>query len=261
MFKKTISYAVLFSAVLLTGCNNEYEAPKNSSLHSSNVNSSSLNSNNQTYQPTYESAEDKELKEILAKMKAQDPSIVDAYFSVDENGEKMLNLVKKDENAPVDNVAGTGSNSSSSEGSGSSALSTFMWSMAGGFAASMLYDSFTKNKGNMSAVTSQYKPSATGRSSFAAYNATKQASVKNYQAYQNKLAPVKSPNSLNSTQKLKPVDATKKVQPLSQDAYRNQPYKTQVVKQKPTTSAASNYVKPKPAQKQRSFGFGRSKRR
>lgn len=258
MFKKTIAYAVLFSAVLLTGCNNEYEAPKNSSLHSSNAPSSSVSNNNQTYQPTYESAEDKELKEILAKMKAQDPSIVDAYFSVDENGEKMLNLVKKDENASTESVAG--GNSSSSEGSGQSALSTFMWSMAGGFAASMLYDAFTKNKGNMSAVTNQYKPVSTGRSSFSSYAANKQASVRNYQAYQNKLAPAKPFNTLGSAQKLKPVDATKKAQPLSQDAYRNQPYKTQVVPQKNTATSGSNYVKPKAATKQRTFGFGRKRR-
>lgn len=51
--------------------------------------------------------EDTELKEQVAKLKATDPSVKDAYYSVDENGEKQLHVItenKEDPSKVSDNV-------------------------------------------------------------------------------------------------------------------------------------------------------------
>lgn len=224
--KKTFVYAVIFSTIFATGCDQKSETPHNTSISNHTINTAG----DQAYQSLYETEEEKELKTIVEKMKLQDPTIVDAYYSFDKQGEKILNVVKEDEST----VGDTNGNSSD----GSSGLSTFMWSMAGGFAASMLYDSFTKNKGNMNAVSNQYRPMGTNRSTYSQYTANKQNSVKQYRALNSNIKPV--PSAVNSTRKLTPVDTTKNVQPLSQNSYRDQSYKVrEVTKPKPSTKKSS----------------------
>ncbi len=235
--KKTMMYACLFSAVFMVGCDqsSEYKAPIGSSLEKTVT----TQSGSSQYQSTYETEDEKELKTIVEKMKSQDPTIVDAYYSVDEQGQKILNVVKQDE---------TSSDSGNTSADGSSGLSTFMWAMAGGLTANMLYNAFTSNKGNMSAVSNQYRPMGTTRSSYSQYTANKQSSVSKYRSLNSNIKPV--PKAVNSTSKLTPVDTTKKAQPLSQNSYRDQPYKVREV------------TKPKPKPKKSFFstkksGFGK----
>lgn len=241
--KKTFVYAVIFSTIFATGCEQKSETPHNASISNHTINTAG----DQTYQSLYETDEEKELKAIVEKMKVQDPSIVDAYYSINEQGEKILNLVKRDEN-----LVNSGVQSESSADS-SSGLSTFMWSMAGGFAASMLYDSFTKNKGNMNAVSNQYKPMSMNRSSYSQYTEKKQSSVKSYRSLQSKsISQVKDPVK---QQKLTPVNSTKSVQPLSQNAYRDQPYKNDI-KEVKQTKKKSTYS---PFRKKSGFSFRRKR--
>ena len=131
-----LSFLVI-SSILMVGCDqgNDYKLPEK-------------NSQSTTVIPAPPSAqitqEQAELKEYLAQMQAKDPSIVDAYYGVDENGEKVLHVIQKDES------------STASDGSGS-ALSSFMWSMAGGLTGAMLMNAFM-NRGGMSGMTNNYPP-------------------------------------------------------------------------------------------------------
>lgn len=94
--KKTISYAMIFSAIFMVGCEQkEYQTPAERGVSNSTTTQTTA-PNSQAYQAISETAEDKELKDMVAQMKAQDPSIVDAYYSVDEAGQKILNLVKEE---------------------------------------------------------------------------------------------------------------------------------------------------------------------
>lgn len=233
--KKTISYAMIFSAILMTGCEQkEYQTPAERGVSNSTSTVTTTAPNSQAYQATYETAEDKELKDIVAKMKAQDPSIIDAYYSVDESGQKILNLVKEEAGSLVD-AAGKAVETATS-GSG---LSTFMWAMAGGLTANALFNAFSNNKGNMSALTNQYRPMNTQRGTYQAYQAQKHAAVTNYRSKfssvngvssnRNALAPATNtvrptaPVTNVATNKLTPVKPNAVTgAPLSKEAYRTQ---------------------------------------
>jgi len=234
--KKTISYAMIFSAILMTGCEQkEYQTPTERGVSNSTQTVTTTAPNSQTYQASYETAEDKELKDIVAKMKAQDPSIIDAYYSVDESGQKILNLVKEEAGSVAD--AADKAVETATSGSG---LSTFMWAMAGGLTANALFNAFSSNKGNMSALTNQYKPMGTQRGTYQAYQAQKHSAVTNYRSKfapnngfnsnRNALSP--SVNTANrpttpvtntTTNKLTPVKPNAVTgAPLSKEAYRTQ---------------------------------------
>lgn len=259
--KKTISYAMIFSAIFMVGCEQkEYQTPSERGVSNSTPTQTHTTApNSQAYQAVSETAEDKELKDMVAKMKAQDPSIVDAYYSVDEAGQKILNLVKEEAGAAVD-AAGNVVESATS-GSG---LSTFMWAMAGGLTASALFNAFSNNKGNMAAVNNQYRPMDTKRGTYSSYQAQKQSAVSNYRS---KFTPVNGMNSNRNalspsvntatrpttsvtnapTNKFTPVTPNSATgAPLSKDAYR-----TQVVT-KPKSSD-STYQAAKPAKKTSMF--------
>lgn len=258
--KKTISYAMIFSAIFMVGCEQkEYQTPSERGVSNSTTTQTQTTApNSQAYQAISETAEDKELKDMVTKMKAQDPSIVDAYYSVDEAGQKVLNLVKEEASAAVD-AAGNAVESATSGGG----LSTFMWAMAGGLTASALFNAFNNNKGNMAAVNNQYRPMDTKRGTYSSYQAQKQSAVSNYRSKfspvngtnsnRNALAPAKAPvrptTSVTNapTNKFTPVtpNATTGA-PLSKDAYR-----TQVVTKPKSTD--SSYQAAKPAKKTNMF--------
>lgn len=183
--KKTFIYSMLFTTIFLTGCEQPHDPMKEFSTKS--VEKPSIN---ETVTQATQNI-DPELNEMVKKLQLEDPTIVDAYYSFDENGEKILNIVKED--------------STSKEGS--SGLSTFMWAMAGGLTANMLFNSLSQNKGNMNSVSNQYKPLKRYSSSYDTYKQDKM------------IASNKS--SLQKTNKLTPVDTTKKVAPLSKNAYRD----------------------------------------
>lgn len=258
--KKTISYAMIFSAIFMVGCEQkEYQTPSERGVSNSTPTQTQTTApNSQAYQAVSETAEDKELKDMVAKMKAQDPSIVDAYYSVDEAGQKVLNLVKEEAGSVVDAAGNVVEQATSGSG-----LSTFMWAMAGGLTASALFNAFNKNKGNMAAVNSQYRPMDTKRGTYSSYQAQKQSAVSNYRSKftpvngmnsnRNALAPAKAPVRPTTpvtnapTNKFTPVTPNSATgAPLSKDAYR-----TQVVTKPKTTS--SSYQSAQPAKKTSMF--------
>lgn len=239
----------------MVGCDQkEYKTPAERGVsNSTTTQTSSLNS--QASQSVPETAEERELKDILVKMKQQDPSIVDAYYSVDDSGQKILNLVKEEPS-----TAANTSGSSGESTSGGSGLSTFMWAMAGGLTASALFNAFNSNKGNMSAMTNQYRPMNTQRGTYSSYQAQKQSAVSQYRSKftpvnrmnSNRLAPTNNsisrpttPVTNATTNKFTPVTPnTVTGAPLSKDAYRTQV----VTKPKPTTSSYnSTQVTKKPS--------------
>ncbi|AXF53076.1 MAG: integral membrane protein [Caudoviricetes sp.] len=75
----TAATIVGLSALMLTGC--ESEADKQSNINAATR--SALNS------------DDAELKKALADAQAKDPSVKDVYYSVDENGQRQLNIVRE----------------------------------------------------------------------------------------------------------------------------------------------------------------------
>lgn len=254
--KRTLSYAMIFSVIFMTGCDQkEYKTPAERGVSTSSVaqtpSTASTNQNSQTATAT--TAEEQELKDIVAKMKQQDPSIVDAYYSVDASGQKILNLVKEEAGSVVDS-AGKAVESATS-GSG---LSTFMWAMAGGLTANALYNAFSNNKGNMAAMNNQYRPVNVQRGNYASYQAQKQTAVSQYRSSfkpvtnvnnRNALAPSKNivrpvtapTNAVNSTtNKFSPVtpNATTGA-PLSREAYR-----TQVVTRPKSTTSSYQSAQP-----------------
>lgn len=260
--KKTISYAMIFSAIFMVGCEQkEYQTPSERGVSNSSTTQTHVTApNSQAYKSVSETAEDKELKDMVSKMKEQDPSIVDAYYSVDDAGQKILNVVKEEAGSVVDAAGNVVEQATSGGG-----LSTFMWAMAGGLTASALFNAFNKNKGNMSAVSSQYRPLETRRGSYSSYQAQKQSAVSNYRskfspvnANMNKNRNVMSPSVNTSnrptttvtnapTNKFTPVTPNSATgAPLSKDAYR-----TQVVT-KPKSSETS-YQSAKPAKKTSMF--------
>lgn len=261
--KKMLSFAMMFSVVFMVGCEQkDYQTPAERKSLSSTTHSTQVNS--ETYQSTYVSDEDKELAAMVTKMKQEDPTIIDAYYSVGENGQKVLNLVKQDATTP---------NGSSGTSTTESGISTFMWGMAGGLTASMLMNSFMNNRGNMNAMTNQYKPMSTNRGNYASYQAQKNSAISQYRTSginQNKFNPsTNTSKSIDTTKKLTPVaPSAVKAAPLSQDAYRtappvtnkpastlSQPVETRVIKQAPTQTSSykksSSLFKPSPFKRRR----------
>lgn len=79
--KNTLGLAIALAApVFLAGCD-ESEADKQANIDAATR--SALNS------------DDAELKKALADAQAKDPSIKDVYYSVDENGQRQLNIVRE----------------------------------------------------------------------------------------------------------------------------------------------------------------------
>lgn len=77
-----------------------------------------------------------ELKEQLAKLQAQDPTVKDLYYGVNEDGEKVLNVVRDD---------GNGGNEAS------------VWPLLGGMAAGMLIANML-SAGGVGAYSASHPP-------------------------------------------------------------------------------------------------------
>ncbi len=133
-------------AIAMTGCGaEEVEAPK-PVVETKPVESV------QTEQAVHDEAtkaaleqsnqEQEELKEFLAAAKERDPNIVDAYYSVDSEGNRIINLVR---NAPPAEAAPTAEGAEAKpaeekkeEDEGLGMLETVGLAMAGGMVGSML---------------------------------------------------------------------------------------------------------------------------
>jgi hypothetical protein len=228
---KTLTYALIFSTILLAGCDQSQDNLQNFSAKQM-LPPTITEPINTAVQEVAQNV-DTELLSMVEKLKLEDPTIVDAYYSQDENGEKVLNVVKEDSN-PTE---------------GSSGLSTFMWAMAGGLTANMLFNSMSSNKGNMNSVTNQFKPIKRYSSSYDSYNQDKMTST-----HKSSLNKSINTSTFNSN-KFTPVDTTKQVAPLSKDAYRN----TNVT-QEPKTLTKTVKTKKK-SYLRKSFGRSLFKRR
>lgn len=135
--KKTIlSYAVgaIIAAGALSGCEdssyNESRDPVEAAIQSEAIKLSVQQSN----------TEQKELKDFLRVAKQLDPTITDAYYSTDSNGDKFINVVKA-EKSPDESQQGQ----SITTGNGGGMLQTVGMSMAGGFVGSALANSIIPN--------------------------------------------------------------------------------------------------------------------
>jgi len=84
--------------------------------------------------------DDAELKQALADAKAKDPSITDMYYSVNDKGEKELNVVREVKDPKT----------------GESMASSSVWPLLGGMAAGMLVANMFNSSGG---YNSAYRPS------------------------------------------------------------------------------------------------------
>lgn len=181
------------------------------------------------------SDEQVELQNMLKEMQAKDPSIVDAYYSVNENGEKYLTVVQEDPNATTE--------------SGGSGLSTFMWAMAGGLAANALFNAFSS--GGMKGMVNSHKPSANSVISRSQYLTDKSLSSRRYSSFNNSSV---AGNSLNRTATPQPVQkaVTRPSAPSTATANSMTAQKAKpvtVVKKRPSIKPRKKTFK--------SFGFGK----
>lgn len=125
-----LALAVALPAVMLVGCNDETTyTPSTAEIDSATR--SQINK------------DDAELKEALAAAKAKDPSVKDVYYSVNEKGEKELNIVREVKD-PV---------------TGESKASSDIFPLLGGMAAGMLI-------GNMMNSGGGYRPGYAPSSSY-----------------------------------------------------------------------------------------------
>lgn len=91
--------------------------------------------------PELSEEEKKELAEFLAEAKTRDPNIIDAYYSVDAEGNKIINLVRTVTPAPA--TAAAAGEQQADEGLGM--LETVGLAMAGGLVGSMLANALIPN--------------------------------------------------------------------------------------------------------------------
>lgn len=76
--------ALAFSSIFLTGC--EQENPEDTAKDEADIDANTRAAMNQ---------DEVELKEELAKAQAKDPSIKDMYYGVDDDGNKVLHVIRE----------------------------------------------------------------------------------------------------------------------------------------------------------------------
>ncbi len=141
---KILSLSILFS---LTGCNDASPppaspAPEQKQIEQVQAPVAAATATAPAGIETSE-AEKQELKEFLEEAKKRDPNIVDAYYSVDENGNKIINLVRNASPAPTTAEGEKAAEASKDEGLGM--LETVGLAMAGGMVGSMLANALVPN--------------------------------------------------------------------------------------------------------------------
>lgn len=131
--KKTVLATAIGSAMVLTltGCGEEprYEEPTptvtvEDMVHKQAI-ADALSQSNK---------EQQELKAFLEEAKKKDPSIVDAYYSLDANGNKIINIVRNNGTLPATSPSTT----QPQQDEGLSSLETVGLAVAGGLAGAAL---------------------------------------------------------------------------------------------------------------------------
>jgi hypothetical protein len=137
--------SVLFlttASVLLTACDNSTHTPPKPVAE--------ISTSMESVAPAVESqevsqlrAENDDLRNELAKLQAVDPTVKDVYYGLDENGERVLHVVKEETN-----------------GASASSMSSTIWPLLGGMAAGAVIAKMVSS-GGVSNYASHYPPART----------------------------------------------------------------------------------------------------
>jgi hypothetical protein len=125
--KRSILFAAISSA-LLTGCDNSHDPqpPKSSAADFS----TELRQTNAEVVPGAGAQDQTELKESLAQLQATDPTVKDMYYGVGENGERVVNVVREEQNSE-----------------GASSVTSSVWPLLGGMAVGALVANMVSSGG------------------------------------------------------------------------------------------------------------------
>jgi hypothetical protein len=125
------------ASVLLSACDNSTPPPKPVAEISTSMESTPAV---QSQEATQLRAENDDLRNELAKLQAVDPNVKDAYYGVDENGERVLHVVSEETN-----------------GASASSISSTIWPLLGGMAAGAVIAKMASS-GGVSNYASHYPP-------------------------------------------------------------------------------------------------------
>lgn len=125
--KRSILFAAMSSA-LLTGCDNSHDPqlPKSAAADFS----TELRQTNAEVVPGAGAQDQTELKESLAQLQATDPTVKDMYYGVGENGERVVHVVREEQNSE-----------------GVSSVSSSVWPLLGGMAVGALVANMVSSGG------------------------------------------------------------------------------------------------------------------
>lgn len=124
---RSILFAAISSA-LLTGCDNPHDPqpPKSTAVDFS----TELLQKNAEIVPGPGAQDQTELKESLAQLQATDPTVKDMYYGVGENGERVVNVVREEQNSE-----------------GASSITSSVWPLLGGMAVGALVANMVSSGG------------------------------------------------------------------------------------------------------------------
>lgn len=124
--KRSILFAAISSA-LLTGCDNSHE-PQSHKTSAADF-STELRQTNTDVVPGAQ-GQDTELKDSLAQLQATDPSVKDMYYGTGENGERVVHVVREEQNSE-----------------GASSVTSSVWPLLGGMAVGALVANMVSSGG------------------------------------------------------------------------------------------------------------------
>lgn len=148
-FNKLSLAVAMGMSLFLTGCNEAAQT-----FTPEQINSATRTQLNQ---------DDAELKQALKDAQAKDPTIKDMYYSVNEKGEKELNIIREVKDPKT----------------GESMASSAVWPLLGGMAAGMLISNMMQG----GAMRGGYAPSYNYTRSYADERRRKNAAMSSYSGY------------------------------------------------------------------------------
>lgn len=128
---KTSYLAVALAALALTGCDDDNPSQDEENQF---VQSEALKESN-----AQQAADQKDLEQTIKELQQQDPTVKDAYYGVDKDGNKQLHIVKEEAN--------------------SGGYSETVWPLVGGLATGYLLAKMFSSNGGYSHYNGSYRPS------------------------------------------------------------------------------------------------------
>lgn len=129
---KTSYLAVALAALALAGCDDDNPSQDEENQF---VQSEALKESN-----AQQAADQKDLEQTIKELQQQDPTVKDAYYGVDKDGNKQLHIVKEEAN-------------------GSGSYSETVWPLVGGLATGYLLAKMFSSNGGYSHYNGSYRPS------------------------------------------------------------------------------------------------------